>query len=81
MTVTIPDDRTGEIRVSEHDSLVDTAIGLYKRKQVVAPACGGNVVAWILAGARATEDSDQLQGGRLATGSLFDRKGCVNGIL
>jgi predicted HTH domain antitoxin len=34
MTVTIPDDRIGDIQVSEHDALVDIAIGLYKREQV-----------------------------------------------
>jgi predicted HTH domain antitoxin len=34
MTVTIPDDRIGDVRVSEHDALVDIAIGLYKREEV-----------------------------------------------
>jgi predicted HTH domain antitoxin len=34
MTVTIPDDRIGDIQVSERDALVDIAIGLYKREQV-----------------------------------------------
>ena len=34
ITVTIPDDRIGDIQVSEHDALVDIAIGLYKREQV-----------------------------------------------
>jgi predicted HTH domain antitoxin len=34
MTATIPDDRIGDIQVSERDALVDIAIGLYKREQV-----------------------------------------------
>ncbi len=34
MTVTIPDDRIGDIQVSERDALVDIAIGIYKREQV-----------------------------------------------
>ena len=34
MTVTILDDRIGDIEVSERDALVDIAIGLYKREQV-----------------------------------------------
>ena len=34
MTVTIPDDRMGDIQVDEHDALVDIAIGIYKREQV-----------------------------------------------
>ena len=34
MTVTVPDDRLGDIQVSEQDALVDIAIGLYKREQV-----------------------------------------------
>jgi len=35
MTVTIPGDRIGDIQVSKHDALVDIAIGLYKREQVM----------------------------------------------
>ena len=34
MTVTIPDDRIGSVRLDERDALVDIAIGLYKREQV-----------------------------------------------
>jgi predicted HTH domain antitoxin len=34
MTVTIPDDRIGDVQLDEHDALVDIAIGIYKREQV-----------------------------------------------
>jgi predicted HTH domain antitoxin len=34
MTVTISNDRIGDIQVNERDALVDIAIGLYKRQQV-----------------------------------------------
>ncbi len=34
MTVTIPDDRMGSVRLDERDVVVDIAIGLYKREQV-----------------------------------------------
>ncbi len=34
MTLTIPSERLGNLRVSEHDALVDIAIGLYKREEV-----------------------------------------------
>jgi predicted HTH domain antitoxin len=33
MTVTIPDDRIGDVRVSEHDALVDIAIGFISAKR------------------------------------------------
>jgi predicted HTH domain antitoxin len=34
MTLTIPSEQFGNLRVSEHDALVDIAIGLYKREEV-----------------------------------------------
>jgi len=34
MTVTIPQERLGDLALSEKDALVDIAIGLYKREQV-----------------------------------------------
>jgi predicted HTH domain antitoxin len=34
MTVTIPSERLGNVPLSEHDTVVDIAIGLYKREQV-----------------------------------------------
>ena len=34
MTVNIPDDRIGDVRLDEQDALVDIAIGLYKRDEV-----------------------------------------------
>ena len=34
MTLTIPAERFGNLRVSEQDALVDIAIGLYKRDEV-----------------------------------------------
>ncbi|HEX5220460.1 MAG TPA: UPF0175 family protein [Verrucomicrobiae bacterium] len=34
MTLTIPTERLGNLRVSEQDALVDIAIGLYKREEV-----------------------------------------------
>lgn len=34
MTVTIPEDRLGDLALSEKDALVDISIGLYKREQV-----------------------------------------------
>jgi predicted HTH domain antitoxin len=34
MTVTIPQERLGEVALNEHDALVDIAIGLYKRDEV-----------------------------------------------
>jgi predicted HTH domain antitoxin len=34
MTVTIPDDRIGDIRLDQQDALVDIAIDLYKRDEV-----------------------------------------------
>ena len=34
MTVTIPLERMGDIRLDERDAVVDIAIGLYKREQV-----------------------------------------------
>lgn len=34
MTLTIPNERIGNLRVTEQDALVDIAIGLYKREEV-----------------------------------------------
>jgi predicted HTH domain antitoxin len=34
MTLTIPSERLGDLRVTEKDALVDIAIGLYKREEV-----------------------------------------------
>lgn len=34
MTLTIPAERLGDLVLSEHDALVDIAIGLYKRRLV-----------------------------------------------
>lgn len=34
MTFTIPDERLGDLAISERDALVDVAIGLYKRDSV-----------------------------------------------
>jgi predicted HTH domain antitoxin len=34
MTLTIPSERLGNLRLSERDALVDIAIGLYKRDEV-----------------------------------------------
>lgn len=34
MTVTISPERLGSVPLSEHDALVDIAIGIYKREQV-----------------------------------------------
>lgn len=34
MTLTIPSERLGNLRVTERDALVDIAIGLYKREEV-----------------------------------------------
>jgi len=34
MTLTIPNERIGNLRVSEQDALVDIAIGLYKREEI-----------------------------------------------
>ena len=34
MTLTIPTERFGNLRVTEQDALVDIAIGLYKRDEV-----------------------------------------------
>lgn len=34
MTLTIPEDRLGNIALDERDALIDIAIGLYKRDQV-----------------------------------------------
>lgn len=34
MTLTIPTDRLGDLRLSEQDALVDIAIGLFKREEV-----------------------------------------------
>jgi len=34
MTLTIPNDRFGNLRVTEQDALVDIAIGLYKRDEI-----------------------------------------------
>lgn len=34
MTLTIPNDRIGNLRVTEQDALVDIAIGLYKREEI-----------------------------------------------
>ena len=34
MTLTIPSERFGTLRVTEQDALVDIAIGLYKREEV-----------------------------------------------
>lgn len=34
MTLTIPSERLGNLRLSESDALVDIAIGLYKREEV-----------------------------------------------
>ena len=34
MTVTIPSERLGSVPLTEHDAVVDIAIGLYKREQV-----------------------------------------------
>ena len=34
MTLTIPPERFGNLRVTEQDALVDIAIGLYKREEV-----------------------------------------------
>jgi len=34
MTLTIPSERLGNLRVTESDALVDIAIGLYKREEV-----------------------------------------------
>jgi predicted HTH domain antitoxin len=34
MTLTIPSDRIGNVKLSERDALIDVSIGLYKREQV-----------------------------------------------
>lgn len=34
MTLTIPNERIGNLRVTEQDALVDIAIGLYKREEI-----------------------------------------------
>ncbi len=34
MTLTIPIERIGNLRVTEQDALVDIAIGLYKREEI-----------------------------------------------
>ncbi len=34
MTLTIPHERFGNLRVTEQDALVDIAIGLYKREEI-----------------------------------------------
>jgi predicted HTH domain antitoxin len=34
MTLTIPFERIGNLRVTERDALVDIAIGLYKREEI-----------------------------------------------
>jgi predicted HTH domain antitoxin len=34
MTLTIPNERIGSLRVTEQNALVDIAIGLYKREEV-----------------------------------------------
>jgi predicted HTH domain antitoxin len=34
MTLTIPSERFGALRVTEQDALVDIAIGLYKREEI-----------------------------------------------
>jgi predicted HTH domain antitoxin len=34
MTVTIPNERIEDIQLSEHDALIDIAIGLYKRDEI-----------------------------------------------
>ena len=34
MTLTIPAERLGSVRLDEHDAVVDIAIGLYKRDEV-----------------------------------------------
>jgi predicted HTH domain antitoxin len=34
MTLTIPTERIGNLKLSERDALIDVAIGLYKREQV-----------------------------------------------
>jgi predicted HTH domain antitoxin len=34
MTLTIPNERIGNVKLSERDALIDVAIGLYKREQV-----------------------------------------------
>ena len=34
MTLTIPSERFGSLRVTEQDALVDIAIGLYKREEI-----------------------------------------------
>jgi predicted HTH domain antitoxin len=34
VTLTIPTERLGDIRLNEQDALVDIAIGLYKREEV-----------------------------------------------
>jgi predicted HTH domain antitoxin len=34
MTLTIPSERLGDLRVNERDALVDIAIGLYRRDEI-----------------------------------------------
>ena len=34
MTLNIPDERIGNLKLDEHDVMTDVAIGLYKREQV-----------------------------------------------
>jgi predicted HTH domain antitoxin len=34
MTLTIPSERIGDVKLSERDALIDVAIGLYKREEV-----------------------------------------------
>jgi predicted HTH domain antitoxin len=34
MTLTIPDERIGDLKLDERDMMTDVAIGLYKREQV-----------------------------------------------